>query len=253
MFFFSIHLYDNEKKKRINPNQFAYKFYPGTGFEDDLALNIINVPIVPLWKDVPLPVTKTHNTRNKARSADVAAPDDSSDTGSLANARTNNDTTSDNGSSSNRTPASPVGTASATSGRLAYREAIRNRLLPALRAFNPDLILISAGFDALKGDVGNSRHEGIGKEKMGLDLEPEDYAWTTRKILEIADICCQGRVVSVLEGGYGRTPIQKSNKGTPTGEDEFPKLDRSVFAEGAVRHLQALIDPYDSEDRLTSI
>ena len=49
LFFFSIHLYDNDSRKR-SANQFHYKFYPGTGSEDDLALNIMNVPIVPLWK-----------------------------------------------------------------------------------------------------------------------------------------------------------------------------------------------------------
>ena len=99
------------------------------------------------------------------------------------------------------------------------------------------MILISAGFDAARLDVGNARHER-GGERMGLDLEPEDYAWTTRKVLEIADICCQGRVVSVLEGGYGRS--------TPGPGLE---LDRSNLAECATRHLQAMVDPYDCECR----
>ena len=85
--------------------------------------------------------------------------------------------------------------------------------------------------------MGNARHER-GGEKIGLDLEPEDYAWTTRKILEIGDICCQGRVVSVLEGGYGR-----SVDGT--------SLDRTQLGECALRHLHSLIDPYDSENRFT--
>ena len=235
LFFFSIHLYDNEKRKG-GRNQ--YKFYPGTGSEDDLALNIINVPIVPLWKEAPpgsLPV-KTHNTRNKARSTQESQ-DDSSETG----AGRGSDVASEAGSTSNSlaSPRQTVG----RSGRMAYRQAIQSRLLPALRAFNPDLILISAGFDALKSDVGNARHER-GGEKMGLDLEPEDYAWTTRKILEIADICCNGKVVSVLEGGYGRTPPVVLH-----GEEK--NLDRTVFAECAVRHLQAMIDPYDSEQRFS--
>ena len=47
--------------------------------------------------------------------------------------------------------------------------------------------------------MGNARHER-GGEKIGLDLEPEDYAWTTRKILEIGDLCCQGRVVLFWKG-----------------------------------------------------
>lgn len=244
LFFFSIHLYDNDKKKGKAP---SYKFYPGTGAEDDLALNIINVPIIPLWKEsppAPAPV-KTHNTRNKlraasekvdSRSAQESTEDSPSETGGRA-AGAGSDAASETGSTNQPTPSPRQ--SNGFSGRLAYRQAIQTRLLPALRAFNPDLILISAGFDACKGDVGNARHER-GGEKMGLDLEPEDYAWTTRKILEIADICCHGRVVSVLEGGYGRTPVVPGAENT---------LDRTVFAECAVRHLQALIDPYDAEQR----
>jgi acetoin utilization deacetylase AcuC-like enzyme len=81
---------------------------------------------------------------------------------------------------------------------------------------------------------------------MGLDLEPEDYAWTTRKILEIADICCHGRVVSVLEGGYGRTPAAPQ-----VAQGQGNALDRTVFSECAIRHLHALIDPYDLESRFS--
>lgn len=233
LFFFSIHLYDNDKRK--GKGQFQYKFYPGTGCEDDLALNIINVPIVPLWKEpAPTSPVKTHNTRKKAKTAQETVDDSSTGTGR------GSDVASEGGSGS--TSMGSPRQVSGQSGRAAYRQAILTRLLPALRAFNPDLILISAGFDACKGDVGNARHER-GGEKMGLDLEPEDYAWTTRKILEIADMCCHGRVVSVLEGGYGRTPDNKVEEG---GED---KLDRTIFAECAVRHLHALVDPYDCEQR----
>lgn len=240
LLFFSIHLYDNDRKKR-GSNQFSYKFYPGTGSEDDLALNIINVPIVPLWKEhsaTVQPSIKTHNTRRKTRTSQEG-PDEESDTTPKDSSRTS-DVGSEEGSTaaSNSSPR-PGGL---SSGRTAYRNAIQNRLLPALRAFNPDLILISAGFDAAKGDVGNARHER-GGEKVGLDLEPEDYAWTTRKILEIADICCQGRVVSVLEGGYGRTPAA-----LPTGSSA---LDRTLFAECAIRHLHAMVDPYDIEQRFS--
>jgi SHAQKYF class myb-like DNA-binding protein len=245
LFFFSIHLYDNDKKKR-SANQFQYKFYPGTGNEDDLALNIINVPIVPLWKDsapaVGPAIKKTHNTRQNRVKSPQDSQDDASDIGTPREGSKASDVESEVGSTN--TSASSLRPAASSSGRLAYRQAIQNRLLPALRAFNPDLILISAGFDAAKGDVGNARHERGGRERMGLDLEPEDYAWTTRKILEIADICCQGRVVSVLEGGYGRTPS------TVPGSDGG--LDRALFADCAVRHLQAMIDPYDTEKRFAT-
>lgn len=65
-------------------------------------------------------------------------------------------------------------------------------------------------------------------------------------MLEIADICCHGRVVSVLEGGYGRTPEP------PPEVPEVPVpqgLDKTVFSECALRHLQAMVDPYDTEVR----
>ena len=241
LFFFSIHLYDNDRRKR-GPNQASYKFYPGTGAEDDLAMNIINVPIVPLWRDQQTASSsgsggaapRTHNTRRKGK-----APEEEDNTTPRGSTRA-----SDGGSEEGSTSASissPKPKPTLSSGREAYRSAIQNRLLPALRAFNPDLILISAGFDAAKGDVGNARHER-GGEKVGLDLDPEDYAWTTRRILEVADICCQGRVVSVLEGGYGRT----------SADPDSSALDRTLFSECAIRHLHAMVDPYDTEKRFPS-
>ena len=248
LFFFSIHLYDNDKRKR-GSGQFQYKFYPGTGSDDDLALNIINVPLVPLWKDNTSPappVTRTHNTRQKTRTSD---PEEESPVGTPRKSGQNSDAGSESGSVNNISSPRPPNPKyqPLASGRLAYRDAIQNRLLPALRAFNPDLILISSGFDACKGDVGNARHERGGRERVGLDLDPEDYAWTTRKILEIADICCSGKVVSVLEGGYGM-----SNPSNSDSEDISPGLDRSLFSECAIRHLHALIDPYDLERRFSS-
>jgi acetoin utilization deacetylase AcuC-like enzyme len=252
LFFFSIHLYDNEEKKRKRESKsFQYKFYPGTGEEDDVALNIINVPINPLWKEKQANPAATHSTRTRSRNKKFQDTDgDSSENGTPK--ASDADTEVSKGSAS--TPSTPTTpNPNSNAGRFAYRRAIQNRLLPALRAFNPDLILISAGFDACKGDVGNAKHEFGSKEKMGIDLEPEDYAWTTRKVLEIADICCQGRVVSVLEGGYGRTPAAPpagvDNSGTPL--DGTP-LDKSAFSECAMRHVHAMIDPYDVEVRFKS-
>jgi len=240
LFFFSIHLYENDNKRKRGSSQFQYKFYPGTGAGDDLAMNIINVPILPLWKDpvVPsAPVTRTHNTRQKARGSDQEESPAGTPRGGSG---------SESGSVNMPSP-KPEPPSGMSTGRAAYRDGIQNRLLPALRAFNPDLILVSAGFDAVKGDVGNAKHERGGRVRAGMDLEPEDYAWATRKILEIADMCCNGRVVSVLEGGYG-----SSQQAT---EDNAPPrpLDRSLFAECAVRHLHAMVDPYDVERRFTSI
>lgn len=99
-----------------------------------------------------------------------------------------------------------------------------------------------------------------GTQAMGLDLEPEDYAWTARKVCEVADICCNGRVVSVLEGGYGRTappnPSPLSSVPTPplsvvenpATEPDRQKLDKSFFSECAMQHLKGLVDPYFTDE-----
>eukprot|EP01036_Dinobryon_divergens_P051315 gene51315-68683_t len=98
-------------------------------------------------------------------------------------------------------------------GREAYRQAISQRLLPSLRAFNPDLILLSTGFDAAHGDVGNVRFQspthGSGGstttaatannnsssvQERGMDLTPADFEWVTTEVLRVADLCCAGRV-----------------------------------------------------------
>lgn len=72
-----------------------------------------------------------------------------------------------------------------------FREAMSSVILPALDAFGPDLVIISAGFDAHHRDPLGS-----------LQLTEEDFAWVTLKLMEAAEVHCGGRVVSVLEGGY---------------------------------------------------
>ena len=74
-----------------------------------------------------------------------------------------------------------------------WRRTWRQEVFPALERFNPDLILISAGFDAHRRDILNHGH---------VQLEEPDYEWFTRHVVRIANECCEGRVVSVLEGGY---------------------------------------------------
>ncbi len=64
-------------------------------------------------------------------------------------------------------------------------------ILPALAAFKPELLIISAGFDAHKADP-----------LAQLRLEVEDFTWVTQELLAVADAHCPGRVVSLLEGGY---------------------------------------------------
>ena len=72
-----------------------------------------------------------------------------------------------------------------------FREAMESSILPALNNFGPDLILISAGFDAHRDDP-----------LANLALVEEDFAWATRKLCELAEARCNGRLVSMLEGGY---------------------------------------------------
>lgn len=77
------------------------------------------------------------------------------------------------------------------SGGGVMRAAYEALAFPALTAWKPELILISAGFDAHQDDP-----------LAGLEWQAEDYAWLTRRICEIAATTCGGRVVSCLEGGY---------------------------------------------------
>ncbi len=76
-------------------------------------------------------------------------------------------------------------------GDAAFREAWEMIALPALEAFGPELLVISAGFDAHRADP-----------LAELMLSTETFGWLTDRLLAVADRCCQGKVVSVLEGGY---------------------------------------------------
>lgn len=73
----------------------------------------------------------------------------------------------------------------------AFRAAWSGRGLPAVERFQPDLLIISAGFDG-------HRRDPLG----GLELEDDDYGWITRELCAIADGACNGKVISLLEGGY---------------------------------------------------
>ena len=72
-----------------------------------------------------------------------------------------------------------------------FREKYRQQILPALKQFNPDLILLSAGFDAHKDDP-----------LASIQLKEEDYQWLTQQMVDIAKTCCNGKIISILEGGY---------------------------------------------------
>ena len=79
------------------------------------------------------------------------------------------------------------------------RSAYQNQIFPAIDAFAPELILISAGFDAHRADP-------LAK----LNWEVDDFVWLAHQICDLADRHCQGRVVSTLEGGYDLTALALS-------------------------------------------
>jgi acetoin utilization deacetylase AcuC-like enzyme len=72
-----------------------------------------------------------------------------------------------------------------------FRDAFESTILPRITEFSPELIVISAGFDAHMRDP-----------LANLQLIEQDFAWITRKLMDLADAKCSGRVVSLLEGGY---------------------------------------------------
>jgi acetoin utilization deacetylase AcuC-like enzyme len=76
-------------------------------------------------------------------------------------------------------------------GSSEFREAMRSVIIPALDGFSPDLVLISAGFDAHRNDP-----------LASLELSEEDFVWATLSLMDVASRRCDGRVVSMLEGGY---------------------------------------------------
>ena len=84
-------------------------------------------------------------------------------------------------------------------GGEAFREAFETAILPRLAAFAPDLIVISAGFDAHRLDP-----------LANLNLVEADYSWATRRLTAIARSRCAGRVVSLLEGGYDLDGLSRS-------------------------------------------
>ena len=81
-----------------------------------------------------------------------------------------------------------------------FRAAWSGTILPALRAWHPDLLIVSAGFDAHRDDP-------LAK----LLVDEADYAWLTAELLAVAREHCAGRLVSVLEGGYDLAALARSS------------------------------------------
>ncbi|MDW7976872.1 MAG: histone deacetylase [Leptospiraceae bacterium] len=88
-----------------------------------------------------------------------------------------------------------------SSGDSEYKKAFEDRILPKIVEYEPELILISAGFDAHKMDP-------LG----GMELSSKMYEWMTEKIVKIANECCGGKVISYLEGGYSLPALAESVK-----------------------------------------
>jgi acetoin utilization deacetylase AcuC-like enzyme len=87
----------------------------------------------------------------------------------------------------------------ARSGGDAVRQLVLEHWLPALHAFKPQMLFISAGFDA-------HREDDLGE----MALVEADYAWMTRQMMVVAAEHCQGRIVSCLEGGYNLSALGRS-------------------------------------------
>jgi acetoin utilization deacetylase AcuC-like enzyme len=84
-------------------------------------------------------------------------------------------------------------------GSAKFRAAFENLILPQLQKFSPELVIISAGFDAHYRDP-----------LASLNLKAEDFGWVTRKVIDVANTSASGRVVSVLEGGYDLQGLKES-------------------------------------------
>ena len=84
-------------------------------------------------------------------------------------------------------------------GRAEFRAAFEQIILPALRDAKPQLVMISAGFDAHRLDP-----------LADLNLEADDYAWATSELVDIAQKFASGRVISSLEGGYSPVALRES-------------------------------------------
>jgi acetoin utilization deacetylase AcuC-like enzyme len=80
-----------------------------------------------------------------------------------------------------------------------FRDAFESRILPALHDFGPDILIVSAGFDAHAADP-----------LANLRLVEADFLWATEKLADTAKRHCNGRIVSMLEGGYDLNALARS-------------------------------------------
>jgi acetoin utilization deacetylase AcuC-like enzyme len=87
----------------------------------------------------------------------------------------------------------------ADSGGEVFRSAVNRFWLPSLEKFKPQMLFISAGFDAHRDD-----------DLASLNLVEGDYAWVTRQIMQVASVWAGDRIISTLEGGYDLRALGRS-------------------------------------------
>jgi acetoin utilization deacetylase AcuC-like enzyme len=230
VFFASIHLADDGKGSGV-------EFYPGTGATSDLHQNVVNVVVPPMWRaqeNVSDAVGSRKRVPKRNRDDEL---DGSGAALTAAKAKEKKEKEERENVakeallSESLVPAPPrVGDAPA-GGREEWMRRLRERVLPALRAFKPDLLIISAGFDAANHDVGNVGVDRRGRRAGGANLTPEDYEEMTNRLCAVAS-SAGGKVVSVLEGGYGHL-VENPADGTAS-------LNRENFAACVVAHVRGL-------------
>ena len=129
-------------------------------------------------------------------------------------------------------------------GDAVFVKIFRRILQPVAMAFKPELVLLSAGFDTYYQDP-------LG----GMRVTPDGFAAMTRVLLNIADACCQGRFVVVLEGGYHLGGLAKSIKAvlremldeTHISEERLALIEKEVdenTSKSIIDKVIARINPY---------
>jgi hypothetical protein len=190
-------------------DEVEWEFYPGTGAEDDVSAMVINSPLVPLWTPEITPLSRpgvhqppATSRRRKSPKAGAGGGEGKSGGGGMepppttelpARERRLPAHLQDTDAVTPTTPTAKPPHVAGSRGRHGFRSEVRRRLLPALRAFCPDLLMLSAGFDGANRDQGNVKLSDDSYPK-GLDLRSEDFGWLTEQLVAVANICCNGRV-----------------------------------------------------------
>jgi acetoin utilization deacetylase AcuC-like enzyme len=122
-----------------------------------------------------------------------------------------------------------------------FVKIFRKILVPVANQYRPDFVLLSAGFDTYFQDP-------LG----GMRVTPKGFAALTRMLLDIADACCAGRFVVVLEGGYHVMGLAESIKAvleemrddTHYSEEKLAALEKETGADNIIKQVTAKISPY---------